>query len=245
MKLMQLINPCVDLFFPPRCVFCNSLLPAGKRGICYACKDRVKFIQEPRCLKCGKAIEYDESEYCLDCASKERDFVRGYPLFSYLPPVSGALSLLKYHGKEEVGQYLGRLLGQHFGPEFQSLHLDAIIPVPVSEKKRKLRGYNQAEIIARACRDAFDSSLPLVCDLLIRKSDTQAQKKLSASEREKNLRKAFTCANEMRSSFAGGRVLLVDDIYTTGATIQACTKALMEVGVEKVYYTSVCAGRGN
>ena len=76
-------------------------------------------------------------------------------------------------------------------------------------------------------------------------AEKDAWKKLSASEREKNLCKAFTCANEMRSSFAGWRVLLVDDIYTTGATIQACTKALMEVGVEKVYYTSVCAGRGN
>lgn len=230
-----------DLLFPPRCILCDSILPFGERGICHTCQQALPWVEEPRCLKCGREIESEEAEYCLDCTKRPGRYIRGYPLFRYAGSVPDSLYRLKYGGRRENAAYFGGLMGRKFGAEFARIGIEALIPVPVHPARLKKRGYNQAELLARGL--AKETGIPMIPDLLLRTGKTLPQKELTPEERKKNLRKAFS-KNPAWTGQVPGIVLLTDDIYTTGATIEACTEILLESGVRAVYYTSVCVGAG-
>ena len=125
------------------------------------------------------------------------------------------------------------------GKTLLGLGIDAMIPIPVHKKKLQKRGYNQAEVLAAALSDRL--SIPVETELLVRAVNTEPQKRLDPEHREQNLKKAFQCT---KKSVSYKKVLLVDDIYTTGATIEACTKCLQAAGIPEVYYTSVAIGTG-
>lgn len=228
----------LDALFPPRCAICDKVVPAGSGHICPDCRKGLKLISEPRCLKCGKGTMSAENEYCYDCSRKERSYVRGYPLYNYEPPISDSLMALKYQGRQEYARFYGQELNRVFGKEFKRIGIDAIVPVPIYKKKLASRGYNQAELIADEL--SMQSGIRIIKDFIIRTEDTTPQKELSDQERERNMRGAFEPGKKHAKA-----VLLVDDIYTTGATIENCTKICLEMGVEKVYYTSVAIGKAD
>ena len=126
-----------------------------------------------------------------------------------------------------------------YGERIKALRIDGLVPVPVHPHKKRTRGYNQAEVLAqRLGKDLHIATYPRYLQRVV---DTNPQKELNDKERMKNLKSAFKIGeNKIKLK----RVLLVDDIYTSGATIEACTKALLENGTETVYYTSVAIGRG-
>lgn len=252
------MNIVIDLLFPKRCALCEEILAFGDDGICSECESELMYIKEPRCLKCGREIESETEEMCMDCQKYARKYVSGYPLLEYVSPVKDAIAGMKYHGKKNTANYFGHKIANRYKDIFQRIGIDVLIPVPVSDRKMKKRGYNQAEIIADAISD--ETGIKVCTHLLKRRSDTMPLKTLGPQEREKILSKAFSCdfgkIRKLKKTKNGfehikydirqipEKVMLVDDIYTTGATIEACTCALMEVGVKKVYYTSVCIGNG-
>lgn len=134
------------------------------------------------------------------------------------------LHMLKYQGREDIGVFLGR----QFGLELKSSELykpiTSIIPVPLHPKRFKERGYNQAEAIARGLSEAM--GVPVVTDVLLRNIYTQTQTKKTRMERMQNIAGAFTICNPEK--IAGGHVLLVDDVITTGATLETCTQTLID-----------------
>ena len=134
--------------------------------------------------------------------------------------------------------YANEIVRRH-GKALLGLGIDTMIPIPVHKKKLQKRGYNQAEVLAqRLGKDLHIATYPRYLQRVV---DTNPQKELNDKERMKNLKSAFKIGeNKIKLK----RVLLVDDIYTSGATIEACTKALLENGTEMVYYTSVAIGRG-
>ena len=236
----------IDVLFPPRCAICDEVVEVGET-ICENCKNGLPYLSQPVCLKCGKEVELEEQEYCKDCRTRERTFVRGYPVFSYIPPIVDSLMAYKYNGRQEYAIFYSGEIIKRFGNEFKTLSLDAVIPVPIHNNKYTTRGYNQAELIATPI--AHWLGVPVITDLLSRDIDTLPQKELSRGEREKNMKGSFGIDEEALKDIIseGGRlrtVLLVDDIYTTGATIQACTELLLGSGSERVYYTSVAIGKG-
>lgn len=190
-------------------------------------------------MRCGKPVETEEQEYCYDCLMEEKHFVRGYPLFLYQAPVQQGITAMKYHNRREYAEFYVQELLKKYGNEWERLSFSGILPVPVHKHKRRIRGYNQAELLAGPIAEQLH--IPMYSNLLIRTMDTQPQKELDDKERKKNLKRAFQVRqNEVKLN----KVLLVDDIYTSGATIEACTLALLDSGVKEVYYTSVCIGRG-
>ena len=224
------------MLFPARCAICDDVIAPGERYICKGCAGKMSFVTEPCCMKCGKEIGDEEEEYCDDCMKRERSFVRGFPLLNYKPPVSDAVARIKYGGREEYISFYAEMIYQKFGDTFKTLGLDGMIPVPINEKRMRKRGYNQAGLLAQALSER--TGIPVINDTVVRVIDTQPQKELNDVERLKNLQDAFQVTKPVSGSY-----LLVDDIYTTGSTIEAITRKLHAAGAGDIYYTSICIGR--
>lgn len=240
MRKFYIINKILDWLYPRRCVFCDGLLEKKERFLCSHCIKIVpQMVKEPRCKKCGKQLAVMEQEYCYDCTHFPHSFDYGIGLFLYQEPLKGALMRFKFNGRKEYGVFLGRLMRKYSASFLKEIMPEVIIPVPIHKKKFYTRGYNQAEVLAREMSRGL--SIPVRTDLVLRKKFTKAQKELGKKERKKNLEQAFW-VKEDASRYKS--VLIIDDIYTTGSTIHAIGKRLKESGVKKVYFISLCIGKG-
>lgn len=229
----------LDLLYPQHCPLCRKIRPYGERSICGECAGTLKWVEEPVCLKCGKGIDHAEDEYCEDCIRIPKSYQRGFPAFWYLDGVKTSLYDFKYNNQRGQASFYSSSICARYGERIKALRIDGLVPVPVHPHKKRTRGYNQAEVLAqRLGKDLHIATYPRYLQRVV---DTNPQKELNDKERMKNLKSAFKIGeNKIKLK----RVLLVDDIYTSGATIEACTKALLENGAEMVYYTSVAIGRG-
>lgn len=190
-------------------------------------------------MKCGKTIDSQEREYCKDCQEIPKSYKRGYPLFFYEDCVKKAIYSFKYQNQRNLGPFFARCILDKYKKQLRSLDLDGIVPVPVHPHKRRQRGYNQAEVLAKAL--AKELQVPMYPYYIRRNIDTNPQKELTDKERMKNLKNAFKIG---KNRIKLEKVLVVDDIYTSGATIEACTKVLQEANVKDVYYVSIAIGKG-
>lgn len=190
-------------------------------------------------MHCGKPLKKDTDEYCPDCISASTCLVQGRNLWTHREPVAGALYRLKYHNKRNYGKIFARELAQQYTGEIKRWKIDVIIPVPLHSSRRRKRGFNQAEIIAGEL--ASLTGIPLRTDVLFRIKKTLPQKSLGRTERQANLNGAFAVSRTWK---ACKNVLLIDDIYTTGATLEKAAKMLRTVGVQNVYFLTVSIGQG-
>lgn len=229
----------MGVLFPRRCPVCDGILRLGKEKICPECKGKLVYIREPRCKKCGKQIEKMEQEYCFDCKKHNHFYEMGIAPFSHTGAVRKSVYAIKYQNKREYLDFYTDEIARLYREEIKEWDCDGLIPVPLHKRKRLKRGYNQAEVMAKKLAKKLE--LPVYRDGLIRIVDTKPQKELNDIQRKKNLEKAFIM-NENIVKLR--KVILVDDIYTTGSTIDACTKVLMEHGVKKVYFICISVGTG-
>ena len=227
----------LEILYPPRCPFCNEVQALGGSKICRECLKGLPKRVRPFCMKCGKPIERDENEFCNNCRNRMPEFDRAYPILLYRKKVPEALARFKYKNDRQIGRILIQEVGKETMAELKRLHIDGIVPVPMYRKKEKIRGYNQAYLLAREMGRILER--PVYKHYLLRKVSTVAQKDLSQGERKKNIKKAFKLGKNVVEL---NHILLVDDIYTTGATVSACAGVLKEAGAEKVYVT--CIGIG-
>ncbi|MGN0436853.1 MAG: ComF family protein [Wujia sp.] len=229
--------------YPPDCPLCGSLLPqssiAAGEKICKICRGEISYVESPWCLKCGKEICDVEKEYCEDCENNIRSYIAGFPAINYAGAIRNSIAQFKYHGKKYYGAYYAEEILKCHGDRLRELEPDAFIPVPIHRKRYNKRGYNQAEVLARELGAALQ--IPVDSGVLLRGVNTSPQKNLDDRERENNLKSAFQYSGKIVKY---NRVVLVDDIYTTGATIEACTTTLHDIGIRDVYYTSICIGKG-
>lgn len=227
-----------DLLFPRRCPVCGGVAMPKGRLICPACLKQLSFVSSPACMKCGKEIGIREQEYCADCIRRKKSFTRGFALLNYDSRAAASMAAVKYHNKREYLDFYARAAALRFGKQFRQAGIQVIVPVPVHASRLKARGFNQAAVLAEKL--SAELGIPWE-ELLIRVKKTDPQKSLGSAERLKNLRGAFEAEQE-----AGKweRVLLVDDIYTTGSTAEICSRALLKTGVKQVFVFAVCIGHG-
>ena len=233
----------LSFLFPPICPLCSKeLLDKGER-ICKTCSKKQIFIKEPTCYSCGKPMKDHEKEYCSDCRQHPKNFERGMGLCIYQKPVTESLAAIKYKNQRKFAQYYLEEIRKRKYKELMQLGVQAVIPVPIHRKKRRKRGFNQAEIFAKGIAEMLDQ--PMYTKIVERVNDTKPQKQLNPGERKKNLKKAFR-GNLKQYQKVGKpkRVLLVDDIYTTGSTAQAVTAVLRQMGVREVYIFCIAIGQG-
>lgn len=227
-----------DLLFPRRCPVCGGVAMPKGRLICPACLKQLSFVSSPACMKCGKEIGSREQEYCADCIRRKKSFTRGFALLNYDSRAAVSMAAVKYHNKREYLDFYARAAALRFKKQFRQAGIQVIVPVPVHASRLKTRGFNQAAVLAEKL--SAELGIPWE-ELLIRVKKTEPQKSLGSAERLKNLRGAFEAEQE-----AGKweRVLLVDDIYTTGSTAEICSRALLKTGVKQVFVFAVCIGHG-
>lgn len=175
----------------------------------------------------------------MDCMAVPKSYKRGFPVFFYDEPLKSALYEFKYKNQRDYAVFFAECMDRNYGKVIKRLHIDGMVPVPLHPHKRRVRGYNQAQLLAEAFSKRI--GIPVYKKQLLRVVETNPQKELNARDRMKNLKSAFQLdMNAIKLK----KVLLVDDIYTSGATIEACTKVLLEAGTEEVYYISVAIGKG-
>ena len=242
------------MLFPRRCPVCGQIvLPEGAL-ICPGCMAKLHFIRQPSCKKCGTELIADRAEYCPDCLRRQRSFEYGIALIRYDAVAQKSMAAVKYKNRREYLDFYAEAIARRYGYFFE-LHKEAVlVPVPVHPARLRSRGFNQAgELAVRLGRL---TGLSVNEALLVRTRKTAPQKDLGPDERLRNLRHAFavtvqsgTLAGNWTQRTVQGVVLcipdtvvLVDDIYTTGSTIESCTRILKEVGVREVYFVSICIG---
>lgn len=232
----RIIQTSINLLFPQRCVVCDEPAPFGKL-ICEKCKGKLEYIREPRCMKCGKALR-EEKEYCGDCLKIQHKFKQGKVLYDY-GSMSDSLFRFKYEGRREYARFYARDLYVHFKPWLRAIAPDALIPVPIHYKRQNKRGYNQSYELAKEL--SFISQIPVKKDYLIRSVNTSPLRNLNPQERRKNLKNAFKMGkNDVKLS----TIVILDDIYTTGSTMDAITEIILQYNPCDVYFMCLASGRG-
>ena len=203
---------------PQRCIGCKV------RGglLCPPCEERVPWLQHPLCPSCGAVGGHDAPR--PHCQGATGPLAEILVACAFEGPVRRAVHALKYRGARDHAPLLADLLARA-----QALNLggiDLLVPVPLSEGRRRERGFNQAELIARAVGDSL--GLPVATELVVRVRDTEAQVGKSSAERRENVREAFRCTEP--TAVRGRYLAVVDDVTTTGATLRACAEPLLEAG---------------
>ncbi|SEM34569.1 comF family protein [Syntrophus gentianae] len=227
-----------DLLFPPRCLSCQNLLISGEeQGFCPDCQTRISFLFPPFCQICGSPLPagVQSSNICHRCTVSAPPFEICRSVGRYDSVLMEAIHALKYQRKIPAGVVLGKILSAHVANLLPFGDYDRIIPVPLHKKRLRKRGFNQSLILARAM--ARDFSLPLDFQSLKRRVHTDPQIGLGRKQRETNVREAFECVR--RDQIANSRILLIDDVYTTGSTVRECSRVLLEGGAKSVAVATV------
>jgi len=236
-RILEIIDESV---FPSNiyCICCGSLIDKTRPySLCDKCIRKFHWITGRTCNKCGKALPDDyRGKFCYDCMQREHYFDKGYSCLTYGYYERQVMMDFKYNNKGYIGNKLGDILYDRISLE--NLEIDVIIPVPVSRKRLQKRGYNQSEVMARRLGKRLDVRVD--GKSLIRKKNTGLLRSMNPSERELALQDAFEVPG--KAYVEGKRILLIDDIYTTGATADACSKVLKAAGALEVLVLSLASG---
>lgn len=229
-RLCRALAASMDLLLPPACLLCGQLLPTSieEQFFCRGCLAAMVPLQPGHCRCCAQPFQTTTSNHlCGTCLKRPPSFSIVHAAGLYQGSLKEAVHKLKYRNQLTLAKPLGQILGKSV-VEAESFAPDLIIPVPLHPNRLRQRGYNQALEVARPI--AQQLAVPLVTTLLQRSRNTPQQQGLSAIERRSNLRNAFTLSSEAQAL----RILLVDDVMTTGETVRECCRTLLSGGVNEV-----------
>lgn len=223
----------MSLVFPNgyKCLVCGCEIKDSKFVLCDSCLNALPKIVGKTCERCGMPI-YSDANFCESCKVSNHVFSKAYAPFEYSGQIKNLIHKLKYEQKKYVAKCLGELLFDYF--EKLDLNIDAVVPVPLYITREHERGFNQAYEI---CHKFLSSGFNVLNNCVVKIKNTSAQVDLDFSGRKENVAGAFKVIN--KSAIKGKTVLLVDDVYTTGATLNEVSQVLLKNGVSKVYCLTV------
>jgi ComF family protein len=230
-RLRRLPGVVLDALLPPRCLACGGSVEQ-QGTLCADCWLGIEFLGPPCCASCGLPFEYDldPDALCGACMAQAPAYERARSVMRYGDISKRLLLSFKHADRTEGAPAYGAWLARS-GAELIAL-ADVIAPVPLHRIRLFKRRYNQSALLAAAL--ARTSGLPLVPDLLLRRRNTPSQGRLSISQRWKNVTGAFAVNPARRADLKGARVLLIDDVMTTGATVEICSRTLRRGGAQAV-----------
>lgn len=220
------ISALADLFYPQRCVGCDR---RASDLLCRACFDALPLVGSPFCGRCGMPSAFD-TPVCEECKGVDFAFESARAPLRYTGVGKEIVHSLKYRGYTRV---VGRLAAPlMLGVLDKGCRFDAVVPVPLHPSRLRRRGFNQAELLARGLSNEMKAPVSDTIEV-VRK--TRDQVELSAAARRENVAGAFRATGRLR-----GRVLLIDDVFTTGATMSSCAETLLRAGAQEVHGLSLC-----
>ncbi|MBB6146392.1 ComF family protein [Silvibacterium bohemicum] len=248
----NLLHSVTSVLFPADCQVCGEPLCGYSRvPVCASCWKSIPEQARPLCSRCGESLgicDFGEATpaveetQCRPCRMAPPAFARAVACGPYSGSMRPLLHLLKYDSLEPIAAQLGKVIAAELACHPDLPVAPVVVPVPLFREREKQRGFNQSELLARAAIRAMRQRKPgwggrLAARVLQRSRATQSQAGLSLSERRRNLRGAFFVSDA--ETIHGRDVLLIDDIYTTGATARACSSALKRAGAAKIWVATV------
>ena len=235
MRPFALRDAALDLFFPRRrCMACGS--PEGVReGLCARCEARLTRVPDRVCERCGDVAQ--APGLCPRCRAASPPYAAARAALLYEGPARTLVLAMKFRGEFDLPvRRFARAMAQRLAQE--GWRVDAVVNVPAAPKTLHARGYNQAELLAR--RLAREAGLPFLRGALRKRSRVRSQVGLGAAERRSNVQGTILIGRGIARA-AGKTLLLVDDVMTTGATVEECARVLLAAGAQAVYV--LCAAR--
>lgn len=230
-----LIRRAIRFFLPVHCSNCSSLLADDPiPHFCSDCWSAISLMSDARCARCDHpfpspiATTYSPNHVCRLCAERPPSYTRAWTLYPYMPPLQHAIRLFKYQGKVSLAAPLAALMIARLPP---LTSVDVIIPVPLHIQRLREREFNQSLLLADHIGRRL--SIPVAYTNLIRTAPTPAQTTLSRKSRQKNLHRAFAVRHP--DAIVNKRILLIDDVFTTGTTVNECAKTLRRAGSADVF----------
>jgi ComF family protein len=245
-----------EALFPTRCRLCKAFFtpPAGAKSnpmdtnfgvlmgafLCPACADKFLPVESPICSICGNLFSTTagEDHLCGGCITQPKKFTKARSVGIYDQSLLGVIHCLKYKGQVELALPLGRLLLGAYLTHWSSNEIDVVMPVPLHKKRLRARGFNQSYLLIRQWPKWLENThdrpntVSVSRNILLRHRHTPPQTKLGRKHRVENMRHAFSVKKSI--AIQELRILLIDDVYTTGATANACAEALLKAGAKQV-----------
>lgn len=216
-NISNFLEAFVLIVFPKHCVVCSSILMQREKHICTSCKMNMPFI-------CQGQKEMTETEKVL-LGKINYTLASSLLYYDKNSAYKNIIHSIKYKGRTDLADYFGIIMAERFKNSGMYDNIDYIIPVPLNKNKRRKRGYNQSELLAKAI--SKELSIPLCTNNIVRERDTESQTKKSVHERWDNVEGVFRVVNP--AIFVGKHLLLIDDVLTTGATLTACVDSLRNI----------------
>ena len=225
----------LDFLLPPVCASCDRLISDRTEAlVCGVCWSRITVLPSPRCERCGHPTD----EYSCRWCELLPPYVRSARSVCWV--ASGtALAIvhaLKYGGWTRVAEGMGTRMARLAFPDDVTRERTALVPIPLARARERERGYNQSELLARVV--AAKWKIPLWNDVVARGRATESQTRLTPEQRRRNVSSAFTVAPRVGARLSGAHIVLVDDVVTTAATLNACAAALYEGGARIISYAT-------
>jgi ComF family protein len=239
-SLSERIERLVDWLYPPRCRACGNWIHGPDSNyFCARCRPQIRLVSHPLCTICGRPFldTSGEDHPCATCLLRAPDYLWArawacYPREELLEhPLRQVVQKFKYGRKVSLGKPLGRLMARGCQSFLKECFVDVIIPVPLHPGRLRWRGFNQSLLLAQEIGRAYE--VPVDAFILQRIRETQPQTQLSEEERRRNVRGAFNV--NPKKSIAEKSILLIDDVYTSGATVNECSRVLLRADAKEVF----------
>lgn len=235
----------LNFIYPMYCEVCGEKIRESKGySVCYHCMNKIELITLPFCTHCGKPLEatvpFEENALCSDCINCKRYFKYARSVARYQGVIRKCIHLLKFKKQIKLIQPLAELMIHYLECQqlLDSWNINLIVPVPLHKKDLLKRGFNQSALLGEYIANHF--SITYKNDLLIKNQTNNSQVGLTKNERKLNVQHVFDIVSPDKSCF--GNILLVDDIYTTGATVEACCRTFQQYGFENLYVLTMARG---
>jgi len=234
---MRTVDKILDLVFPRRCPVCHEITADRGQLICTECRKIFTYVTDPYCIKCGKQLRNSEKLICKGCENGKMYFEQGRSTFIYDEAMRKSIYRYKYGNRPEYARYYSEEIFLRLEGKIKEWKPDVIVPIPLHKSKLQKRGYNQSYLLAKEL--SVLTGIPVDNQILLRTKETEKQKNLGASERALNLKNAFKI-NPNGVQYLSA--MLIDDIYTTGATMNSAAKVLREGGISRIYCVTLSIG---
>lgn len=231
----KIFNRIVNFVFPAQCIICKTFIE-NNDGICFECLNEIEFISDPKCAYCGYPFEIKFPEsgknklyVCPRCLKSKPKFDKCVSVVRYNDASKKIILPFKHADKTNYAKIMGRMMASTVSPFIEKV--DFIVPVPIHLKRMLKRKYNQSALLSNVISSI--TGKPALFNTLIRTSFKESQGHLSIKDRKLNVSGAFSVKNPFK--IKGKNILIIDDVFTTGATINECAKVLKSAGARRIF----------